>query len=92
MVIRDEDIVIMASYTTLYYFVSLFTAGFLYLVVVYVADIFVGLQNIFQNIFPSTITEQTIAAGNFGFGLLIASPALILIALAIWALVRGGST
>lgn len=82
----------MASYTILNYFLLIFTAGFLYLVMVFVADVFVDLQGIFQNIFPNTITEQTIAAGNFGFNLLLASPVLLVVALAIWALVRGGST
>lgn len=82
----------MASYTILHYLVGLFIAGFLYLVMVFVADVFVDLQGTFQTIFPNTITEQTVAAGNFGFGLLIASPILILVSLAVWALVRGGST
>lgn len=82
----------MASFTILHYFVGVFTVGFLYLVMVFVADIFVDLQGTFQTIFPNTITEQTVAAGNFGFNLLLASPIIILVALAIWGLVRGGST
>ena len=82
----------MASYTILHYFTLVFVCGFLYLAVVFVADVFVDLQGIFLNIFPYAITEQTIAAGNFGFTMLLASPILILIALAIWAFVRGGST
>lgn len=82
----------MAAYTILYYPILLFTCGFIYLVFVYIADIFTKVQNIFLNFYPGIITEQTMAAGNFGLGIIVASPALILIALAIWALVRGGST
>lgn len=82
----------MASFTILHYFTLIFTCGFLYLTFVFVADIFVDLQNIFLDIWPHAITEQTIAAGNFGFSMLLASPILLLVALAIWAVVRGGST
>lgn len=82
----------MAAYTILYYPILLFTCGFIYLVFVYVAGLFTTVQNIFLEFYPGVITQQTIAAGNFGLGLIVTSPAFILITIAIWALVRGGST
>lgn len=82
----------MAAYTILHYPLLLFTCGFIYLVFVYIADVFGSAQDIFLNSYSGVITEQTIAAGNFGLALIVSSPALLMMAIAIWALVRGGST
>lgn len=53
-----------------------------------VFNIFQRVQQIFLDIFPGFITQQTIAAGDFVVGVLIASPFLILVALFVWAVVR----
>lgn len=78
----------MASFTILQYFLLILVAGFLYFLFVYVADVFGTIQQIFLNIFPGFITEQTVAAGNFVTGIIVASPFLMLIAIFIWAVVR----
>lgn len=78
----------MASFTILQYFLLLLVAGFLYFIFVYVSDVFGGVQQIFLDTFPGYITEQTVAAGNFVIGIIIAAPFLVMLALFIWAVVR----
>lgn len=78
----------MASYTILEYFILLLVAGFLYFFFIYIGDVFTQIQNIFIAIYPEFITGQTVAAGNFVIGIIIATPFLLMLALFIWAVVR----
>ena len=82
----------MASFTILHYFLLIGIGAFLYLVFAYITDIFGMLQQIFLDNFAGIITQQTVMAGNFVIGVIIAAPILVAVALTIWALVRGGST
>lgn len=82
----------MAAYTILHYFLLIGIGAFLYLVFAYITDIFGYLQQIFLDNFAGIITEQTIMAGNFIIGIIIATPIIIAVALTVWAFVRGGST
>jgi hypothetical protein len=81
----------MADYTIAYYPLLLFNGGFLYLIFMVVIQAYQQVLNIFIDIFPGVITEQTVAAAAFGTNLIVASPAIILIVIGIWAIVRGGS-
>lgn len=78
----------MAAYTILTYFILLLVSGFLYFLFVKIFDVFQSVQRIFQDTFPGFITGQTIAAGDFVVGVLVASPFLVLVALFVWAVVR----
>lgn len=78
----------MASFTILQYFLLLLVGGFLYFIFIYIADVFGSVQQIFLDTFPGFITEQTLAAGNFVIGIIIAAPFLVMLALFIWAVVR----
>ena len=82
----------MASMTVLHYLVLVIVAGFLYMVFAYITDIFGNIQQIFLESFTGIITEQTVTAVNFVIGIIIASPILVLIAIVIWAVVKGGSS
>jgi phenylacetate-coenzyme A ligase PaaK-like adenylate-forming protein len=81
----------MAAYTIAYYPILLIAAGFLYLVFTVVMQAYQQVLNTFIDIFPGIITEQTVAAAAFGTNLIIASPAILMIVIAIWAIVRAGS-
>lgn len=78
----------MAAFTILQYFLMLLVGGFLYFIFIYIGDVFRRVQDIFISTFPGFITEQTVAAGNFVIGIMIASPFLVMLALFIWAVVR----
>lgn len=78
----------MASYTILQYFLLLLVGGFMYFVFIYIADVFGFVQKIFQTNFAEYITEQTLTAGNFVVGLIVAAPFLVMLAVFIWAVVR----
>jgi len=82
----------MAANTILHFFILVLVGGFLYLLFAYVTDIFGMIQNVFLENYAGVITEQTIVATNFVIGIIIASPILVLIAIVIWAVVKGGST
>ena len=81
----------MAAATIFHYFLLILIGGFLYLLFVYIADVFHVLQNIFLSEFPGVITEQTVTAVNFVTGVIIAAPFLVLITIGIWAVVKGGT-
>lgn len=51
-------------------------------------DVFQSIHQIFIDLFPGFITEQSVAAANFVVGIVVASPFLILVALFIWAIVK----
>lgn len=82
----------MASVTVLHYLVLVFVAGFLYMLFAYITDIFGSIQQIFLDNFAGIITEQTVTAVNFVIGIIVASPILVLIAVVIWAVVKGTSS
>lgn len=56
-----------------------------------VADVFHLVQNIFLDNFSGIITEQTVTAVNFCTGVLLSAPFLVMLALGIWAIVKGGT-
>lgn len=82
----------MAANTILHFFLLVIVGGFLYLLFAYITDIFGLIQNIFLNSYAGVITEQTVQATNFVIGIIVASPILVLLAIVIWAIVKGGST
>ena len=49
---------------------------------------FQNVLDIFIQAYPQAITQQTASAAAFPIGIMVSSPAIILVALAIWALVR----
>lgn len=81
----------MASITIGYFPVLLIISAFLYLIFVSVTGQFQNMLNIFIVQFPGVITEQTVNAAAFPVGILTYSPAIILIAIAVWALVRASN-
>lgn len=81
----------MASITIGYWPILLGISAFLYLVFMVVTGAFQDVLNLFIASFPDAITQQTVSAAQFPIGILVASPAIILIALALWALVRASS-
>lgn len=81
----------MAAATIFHYFLLILVGGFLYLLFIYLADVFHLMQNIFLEHFAGVITEQTMTAVNFVTGIIIAAPFLVLITIGIWAIVKGGT-
>ena len=79
----------MASYTISYFPVLILTVGFLYLIFLFITKQFQDVLNLFLGIFPNTITEQTVNAANFPVMVIQGAPVVFLIAIAIWAIVRG---
>ena len=79
----------MASYTISYFPVLILTVGFLYLIFLFITKQFQDVLNLFIGIFPNTITEQTVNAANFPVMVIQGAPVVFLIAIAIWAIVRG---
>lgn len=82
----------MASFTILNYFLLIGVFGFFYSLFVYIANTFIDLQNIFIMAFPGIISQQTVNSAMFGIGVLEAAPFILFVAVATWALVKGGST
>ena len=78
----------MASITIGYWPILLGISGLLYMVFMVITGTFQDVLNVFISSFPDAITQQTASAAAFPVGILVASPAIILVALAIWAFVR----
>ena len=78
----------MASITIGYWPILLGISAFLYSVFIIVTGAFQKVLNVFIDSFPEAITQQTASAAAFPVGILVASPAIILVAIAIWAFVR----
>lgn len=82
----------MASITIGYFPILLFVSAFLWIIFVTVTKQFQNILNIFIVEFPNVISEQTVNAAAFPVGILTYAPAVILIAIAIWALVRASNS
>lgn len=80
----------MSSFTIGYFPVLLLAGGFLYMIFITVTKQVQVVLNLMIAQF-GVITEQTVSAASFGAGILVASPAIVLIAVGIWALVRAAS-
>lgn len=80
----------MSAFTIGYYPVLLAVSGILYMIFVLITHQFQVILNLMITQF-GVITTQTISAASFGIGIMVYSPAIILIALSVWALVRASS-
>ena len=77
----------MASYTIAYFPVLILTVGVLFLIYLLITAQFQSVLNLFIGNFP--VSVQTINAANFPVMILTGAPVVLLIAIAIWAIVRG---
>ena len=77
----------MASYTESYFPVLILTVGILFLISLLITEQFQNVLNLFISNFP--ITVQTVNAAKFPVMILVGAPVVLLIAISIWAIVRG---
>ena len=79
----------MASYTLAYYPLLILASAVLWLIYALITCQFQKILDFFLGMYPGVISEQTVSAANFAATCLVCSPAVVLIALAVWALIRG---
>lgn len=84
----DHMVVCMSAYTILQYPLLLLAGGVFYLVFVFAGGQLVDISSVIMDTFPNTITQQTIDAIQFPLRVLVASPALVLIVIGGWALIK----
>ena len=78
----------MASYTISYFPVMILTVGILFLIHLMITAEFQNVLNLFiENNF--SISKQTVDASKFPVMILMGSPVILLIAISVWAIVRG---
>lgn len=81
----------MASITIGFWPIILAISAFVYMAFMILTGTFQQVLNTFITSYPDAITQQTVTTAAFPAGIIVASPAIILVALAVWAVVRASS-
>lgn len=78
----------MSAYTLAYFPILIISASIIWIIFAFITRLFQNILDLFVNMYPSIISEQTITTANSVVAFLIYAPAILLIIVAIWAIIR----